>query len=81
MLFERGRRQTSTVEGAGEGEVRFFFFLSPLGSPKWLLLLLPHEKDDIGRGKGRTQHGSGGKGDSGRLMDSSTAPALENRVT
>lgn len=56
----------------------FFFSLSPLGSPKWLLLLFPHEKDDIGRGKGRTKHGSGGKGDTGQLMDSGAAPALEN---
>lgn len=49
-------------------------FLSspPLGGPKWLLLLLVYEKDDIGRGNGRTKHASGGMGDSGQLMDSST---------
>lgn len=49
-------------------------FLSspPLGGPKWLLLLLAYEKDDIGRGNGRTKHASGGMGDSGQLMDSST---------
>lgn len=70
-------KATNAVEVAVEDEVRFFF-LPPLGNPKWLLLLLPHKKDDIGRGKGRRKHGSGGKGDTGQLMDSSTAPVLQN---
>ena len=70
--FKTLRNTTEDIwEELVEGEVIFFFsffFPSPLGSPKWLLLLFPHEEDDIGRG-GRTKRGSGGKGDAGRLMD------------
>lgn len=52
------------------------FLLYVIRSLKWMLRLLPHEKDDIGRGKGRTKHRSGGKGDSGHLMDSRTVPPI-----